>query len=129
MRALGRAWRRAPTISKPRPSPSRMSTTAKAGGRPVAAATASAKLSAVATTKPRGSIARAKRWHNGASSFRIRFAADGAQRIPSGLVAFSDVEVLRGALRTDTGNGRVLIIERAGADRGIAGPYSKRQCR
>jgi hypothetical protein len=36
MRAPGRAWRNALTTSKPRPSPSRISTTAKAGGRSVA---------------------------------------------------------------------------------------------
>src|SRR6185312_8093878 len=46
----------------------RRSTTAKAGGCSVAAAMPVATLSAVATMKPRRSMARAKRWHSGASS-------------------------------------------------------------
>src|SRR5262249_11923814 len=71
IRAPGRAWRSALTTSKPRPSPRRMSTTAKAGICSLAAATPAATLSAVVTINPRRFMARASRWHNGASSSTI----------------------------------------------------------
>src|SRR4051794_37974854 len=72
MRAPGRAVLTALTTSRPLPSPSRRSTTAKAGACAVAAVVPAATLSAVETTKPRRSIARASRWQSGASSSTMR---------------------------------------------------------
>src|SRR6185437_7999908 len=71
MRAPGRALRSVLTISRPLPSARRRSTTAKAGALPVTAATPDCTLSAVATMKPRRSMARASRWQSGASSSTI----------------------------------------------------------
>src|ERR1051325_2818914 len=72
MRAPGRAVLTALTTSRPLPSPSRRSTTAKAGACAVAAVVPAETLSAVETTKPRRSMARASRWQSGASSSTIR---------------------------------------------------------
>src|SRR5438105_386053 len=80
MRAAGRAARSALTTSSPLPSPRRRSTTAKAGGCAVAAAVPLATLSAVETTKPRRSIARANRWHSGASSSTTKSVRSASDR-------------------------------------------------
>src|SRR5713226_958027 len=68
MRVPGRLRRSALTTSRPLPSARRRSTTAKAGGRSCAVAIPPATLSAVSTTKPRISIAWARRRRSGASS-------------------------------------------------------------
>src|SRR5580704_15283461 len=88
MRAAGRAVRSALTTSSPLPSPRRRSTTAKAGGCAVAAAVPVATLSAVETTKPRRSIARASRWHSGASSSTTKSVRSASDR-PRNRVASS----------------------------------------
>src|SRR5438552_6202469 len=90
MRAAGRAARSALTTSSPLPSPRRRSTTAKAGGCAVAAAVPVATLSAVETTKPRRSIARASRWHSGASSSTTSSVRSASDR-PRSRVASSSV--------------------------------------
>src|ERR1041384_6004275 len=72
IRAPGRAVLTALTTSRPLPSPSRRSTTEEAGACAVAAVVPAETLSAVETTKPRRSIARAGRWQSSASSSTIR---------------------------------------------------------
>src|ERR1051325_9559603 len=79
-RAPGRAVLTALTTSRPLPSPSRRSTTAKAGACAVAAVVPAETLSAVATTKPRRSMARASRWQSGASSSTIRSVRSLSER-------------------------------------------------
>src|SRR6478735_2018862 len=67
MRMSGRACRKGPTSSRPLPSPSRRSSTAKAGGRAVWASASATEPTAV-TMKPRNSSARAIRLRKAASS-------------------------------------------------------------
>src|SRR5712692_11090402 len=71
-RASGRRSFSAEITSMPLPSPRRMSTTAKAGGDSCTAAMPAATESAVLTSKPRPSIARARRSRNALSSSTIR---------------------------------------------------------
>src|ERR1700722_15767783 len=71
-RASGRRFFIAEITSSPLPSVSRMSTTAKAGAAFSTCRSPSATDSAVATTKPRPSIARARRCKNDLSSSTIR---------------------------------------------------------
>src|SRR5271168_4728339 len=70
-RASGRRFFMAEITSSPLPSPSRMSTTAKAGGAFSTCSRPSATDSAVVTRKPRPSIARARRCKNDLSSSTI----------------------------------------------------------
>src|SRR5476651_1995019 len=70
MRMSGRAWRNGCTSSSPLPSPSRKSSTAKAGGRAVCASASATDPTAV-TMKPSSSSARAMRLRKAASSSAI----------------------------------------------------------
>src|ERR1700693_2420911 len=70
-RASGRLRFNADTTSRPLPSPSRKSTTAKAGAARPICARPSVTLSQEVTVKPRVSIARARRSRNGLSSSTI----------------------------------------------------------
>src|SRR5476651_615051 len=70
MRMSGRAWRSGCTSSRPLPSPSRRSSTAKAGGLEVWASASATEPTAV-TMKPRSSSARAMRLRKAASSSAI----------------------------------------------------------
>src|SRR5579871_1160054 len=72
VRASGRLRFRADTTSSPLPSPSRKSTTAKAGAALAICVRPSATLSQDVTAKPLVSMARAKRSRNGLSSSTIR---------------------------------------------------------
>src|SRR6516162_2692317 len=71
-RASGRFFFSADTTSSPLPSPSRRSTTAKAGALLPICASPSATLSQEVTAKPRVSIARESRSRNGLSSSTIK---------------------------------------------------------
>src|SRR6185437_8949962 len=71
-RASGRLRFSADTTSRPLPSPSRRSTTAKAGAALVICASPSLTLSQDVTVKPRVSMARDRRSRNGLSSSTIR---------------------------------------------------------
>src|SRR6267154_309250 len=71
-RALGRVSCRLSTTSRPLPSSSLRSTTAKAGGFSFTMAMPSRTVSAIVTSKPRACIARARRSRNGRSSSRMR---------------------------------------------------------
>src|SRR4051812_42123896 len=71
-RLSGRTVCKVSTTSRPLPSSSLRSTTAKAGGASLARALPSATDSAIATAKPRASMARASRSRSGRSSSTIR---------------------------------------------------------
>src|SRR6195256_993642 len=79
-RASGRRFLSAEMTSSPLPSPSRMSTTAKAGDTFSTWVRPSATVSAVVTVNPRPSMARARRWRNDLSSSTI-----SKERSPWGL--------------------------------------------
>src|ERR1700733_472821 len=78
-RASGLRFFMAEMTSRPLPSPSRMSTTAKAGGAFSTCNRPSATDSAVVTAKPRPSMARARRCRNDLSSSTI-----SSERSPEG---------------------------------------------
>src|ERR1043166_2435478 len=90
-RASGRRFLSAEITSTPLPSPSRMSTTAKAGGAASTCNRPSATVSAVVTEKPRVSIARARRWRKDLSSSTINKVRSAG----SSAVATSVMGVLR----------------------------------
>src|SRR3954469_18188074 len=71
-RASGRLRFNADTTSRPLPSPSRKSTTAKAGAARPISASPSETVSQEVTVKPRVSIARDRRSRNGLSSSTIK---------------------------------------------------------
>src|SRR5712675_158839 len=81
-RASGRRFLSAEMTSSPLPSPSRMSTTAKAGDIFSTWVRPSATVSAVVTVNPRPSMARARRWRNDLSSSTI-----SRERSPWGLAS------------------------------------------
>src|ERR1051326_5137013 len=99
-RAPGRRFFSAEITSRPLPSPSRMSTTAKAGGAASTCSRPSATVSAGVTEKPRVSIARARR---------------GGGWLGEGLAVFDDQQ---GAV---SGKFRGRYISHGGAPVGPAG--------
>src|ERR1051326_1527819 len=90
-RASGRRLRSAEITSSPLPSPSRMSTTAKAGDILSTWTRPSATVSAVVTAKPRPSMARASRCRNDLSSSTISSERSGWVERASSVIAFAFV--------------------------------------
>src|SRR5947208_16050900 len=87
-RASGRRFFMAEMTSRPLPSPSRMSTTAKAGAAFSTCKSPSLTDSAVVTIKPRPSMARARRWRNDLSSSTISSERSlGSELVPASFIA------------------------------------------